>query len=282
MDNNIPDEFFEAERTSPNQLPDLRTPTGIVLVETTPQIQPFDKQQLVRKQWEDDSLKQCHQHAKDNVLGYFYQDEVLIVAYKDLLGLEVSKVVLPTSRRLAVMRAAYSSPAAPYSGVKKTKALSWPSMSRDMAQFCRGCTAYQLASQNDVKGAPLQPLPCITKPFSAVVMDLVGSLPLTARWNRYILIAMCLYSKYPEAIPLRKVNNTAVVEALLEVISRHGIPDVLLTDEGTMFVSTMTKKLHESLEVAQIKTSQWHHQSDVALKKWVLQRNAENVLFSCY
>ena len=224
MDNNIPDEFFEAEPTSPNQLPDLQTPAEIALVETTPQIHHSDKQQLVREQWEDDSLKQCHQRAKDDVLGFFYQDEVLIV-----------------------------------DGVKKTKALiathfSWPFISRDIPQFCRGCTAYQLASWNDVKRAPLQPLPCITMPFSTVAMDLVGPLPLMARWNRYILTAMCLYSKYPEAIPLRKVNNTAVVEALLEVISKHGIPDVLLTDQGTVFVSTMTKKLCESLEVAQIRS----------------------------
>ena len=122
-----------------------------------------------------------------------------MVADKDLLGLEVSKVVLPSSRTLAVMRAANSSPAGPHNGVKKTKALiathfSWPSMSRNVAQFCRGCIAYQLASQKDVKRASLQPLPCITKPFITVAMDLVGPLLLTARWNRYILTIICLYS----------------------------------------------------------------------------------------
>ena len=42
---------------------------------------------------------------------------------------------------------------------------------------------------------------------------------------------MCLASKYPEAIPLKKVDAPTVAEAMLEIFSRIGVPSEILTDQ---------------------------------------------------
>lgn len=76
-----------------------------------------------------------------------------------------------------------------------------------------------------------------------VAVDIVGELPLTLRRNKYLLTAMCLFSKYAEAVPLKRVDNISVAEGLTEIFSRHGLPNVLLTDQGTVFTSKLTQKL---------------------------------------
>ena len=52
---------------------------------------------------------------------------------------------------------------------------------------------------------------------------------------------MCLASKYLEAvIPLWKVDAPTVAKAMLEIISRIGIPSEILTDQGMVFVGKLT------------------------------------------
>ena len=79
---------------------------------------------------------------------------------------------------------------------------------------------------------------------------------------------MCLYTKYPEAIPLRRVDNETVLDAMLEIFSRHGLPKTILTDQGSVFISKLTSKLWETLGIHRVRTSPYHPQSDGALERW--------------
>ena len=79
---------------------------------------------------------------------------------------------------------------------------------------------------------------------------------------------MCLFTKYPEAIPLRRVDNQAVLEAMIEIFSRHGLPKTILTDQGSVFMSKLTGQLWELLGVQRVRTSPYHPQSDGALERW--------------
>ena len=47
---------------------------------------------------------------------------------------------------------------------------------------------------------------------------------------------MCLGSRYPYAIPLKRIDAESVAEALMEVISHTGIPVELLSDCGSVFL----------------------------------------------
>ena len=96
----------------------------------------------------------------------------------------------------------------------------------------------------------------------------MGPLPKTHGGHRYILTMMCLYTKYPEAIALRRVDNESVLDAMVEIFSRHGIPQTILTDQGSVFMSRLTKQLCELLKVKQVRTSPYHPQSDGALERW--------------
>jgi len=97
--------------------------------------------------------------------------------------------------------------------------------------------------------APLQPLLTIQEPFKRVAVDIVGSLQRTKRGHKYVLTLMGFCTRYPEAIPLRRTDASTVADALCEIFTRMGLPDEILSDQGSNFMSTLLRKVMETLQV---------------------------------
>ena len=65
-------------------------------------------------------------------------------------------------------------------------------------------------------------------------MDIVGPIePRSDQKNRYILTMIDYATRFPEAVPLPSVESERVAEALVQMFSRVGIPDEMLTDCGS-------------------------------------------------
>ena len=168
---------------------------------------------------------------------------------------------------------AHSNVLAGHFGVKKTfsrisSKFLWPRMWTEVKQYVRTCAGCQRASRKDFARAPLQPLQSEVEPFAKVAFDLVGPLPKTSSGFRFILTAMCLFTKFPAAVALKKVDNETVIEAMFEIFSNFGLPKVLLTDQGSVFTSKMTKAICKRFDISKIQTSPYHPQSDGALERW--------------
>ena len=54
--------------------------------------------------------------------------------------------------------------------------------------------------------------------------------------NRYILTMIDYATRYPEAVALPSIEMERVAEALVEMFSRVGIPDEMLTDCGSQLL----------------------------------------------
>ena len=84
--------------------------------------------------------------------------------------------------------------------------------------------------------------------FDRLAADIVGPQPLTERKNRYILTIMDCSMRYPEAMPLRRVDAASVADALLQFFCRFGLPKELLTDRGSNFTSTLMEETLDDWE----------------------------------
>ena len=93
-----------------------------------------------------------------------------------------------------------------------------------------------------MKIAPLHSLPIIQTPFERVTMNILGPLKRTKSGYKYLLVIMDYATKWPEAFPLRNVTTESVVECLIELTARLGVPKEFLNDNGTNFVSRTMKK----------------------------------------
>ena len=105
----------------------------------------------------------------------------------------------------------------------------WPGLWKSVKDYCSSCTSCQRASRNCEVKVTMQEVPCISRPFERTRLR---PLPKTAKGHMYLLTAMYLYTHYPEAIPFRKIDAHSVVEGILEIFSRHGLPESILTDHG--------------------------------------------------
>ena len=53
--------------------------------------------------------------------------------------------------------------------------------------------------------------------------------------HRYILTLVDFATRYPKAVPLKNIDTETVAEALVDIFSRLGVPEEILSDLGTQF-----------------------------------------------
>ena len=129
-----------------------------------------------------------------------------------------------------------------------------------MTRFCRSCDVCQkTVPKGTVPRVPLQRMPVIDTPFKRVAVDLVGPIyPPSGSECRYILMLVDYATRYPEAVALKKVTAEDVVEALVNMYSRVGVPEELLTDMGPQFTSECMKEVSRLLSIRHLTTSRYH------------------------
>ena len=156
----------------------------------------------------------------------------------------VLQVVVPGCLRRQIMQLAYDSILGAHLGTGKTLSriqavFYWPDMGGDVARFCRSCDICQRTiSKGRIPKVPLQKMPLIDQPFKRVAVDLVGTIsPPSENGHQYILTVVDYATRYPEAIALKRIDTPTVAEALVDMFSRLGIPEEILSDLGTQFVS---------------------------------------------
>ncbi|KAL5516317.1 hypothetical protein EMCRGX_G001610 [Ephydatia muelleri] len=185
--------------------------------------------------------------------------------------LAVDQLVLPTQCRKAVLQLAHEVPIAGYLGKHKTakrilRRFYWPALYKDVEEFLQKLPG---VSEQKVVKAPLIPLPVVTEPFRRVAMDIVGPLPRTKSGNRYILV-MCDYdaTRCPEAIPVKAIDAEHIAEELVRIFARVGIPEEMLTDQGSNFTSQLLSEIYQLLHVHPIRTPPYHPQTDGLVERF--------------
>ncbi|XP_076059649.1 uncharacterized protein LOC143036286 [Oratosquilla oratoria] len=193
----------------------------------------------------------------------------------DAVWSERRQVMLPRVYRKEVLRLGHDSPLSGHLGVRKTldriwQHFYWPGIRRDVAQHCRTCHTCQLVGKPNqpVPVAPLKPIPVGEEPFAKVIVDIVGPLPKTARGHEYILTLMDTFSRYPEAIPLRKVRAKVVLHELISFFTKWGLPRELQTDQGSVFLSREVMQSLGALGITKVTSSAYHPQSQGALERY--------------
>ena len=134
--------------------------------------------------------------------------------------------------------------------------IDWPGVAKDVKELCASCLICQKAGPAVTTKAPLHPLSVMKEPFARVAMDVFGPLSRTKTGNKYILVLMEYSTKWPEAFALRNVTTETVFNFLAEVTARIGVPEELLSDNGSNFIS---KVMQQYSKVTGIKQTEPPH-----------------------
>ena len=88
------------------------------------------------------------------------------------------------------MELAHEIPLAGHIGKEKTRRrivqrFYWPTLYKDVEEYCKCCMQYQKSNNKRVQRAPLIPLPIVGEPFKRIAMDIIGPLPKSRSCTRY-------------------------------------------------------------------------------------------------
>jgi hypothetical protein len=70
-------------------------------------------------------------------------------------------------------------------------------------------------------------------------MEIIFYWANTPNGHHFMLVATDYFTKWTEAVPLKNMTHKEVIEIIMEhIIHRFGIPQTLMTDQGTTFISS--------------------------------------------
>jgi len=184
------------------------------------------------------------------------------------LETNILQLVVPRHRVKEILEEAHDSSIGGHFGVNKTlekirKRFYWATCKQDVENWCRSCKVCVSKQGPSGKGkSPLQ-IYNVGLPFQRVQMDVLGPLPKTDLGNRFILVIVDCFTKWVEAFPVKNTRAKTIAEVFVrEIISRHGVPSEIHTDQGRNFESKLFLELAELLGMKKTRTTALHPQSD--------------------
>ena len=218
----------------------------------------------------DPTLEGWRKGAEKGGEGLDWDDGLLYRTVEDHDREHIRLLVLPKSRRQKVLVLAHERLG--HMGARRVKSIirqkfAWPGMGQDVIRHCRSCVHCQRGAKNPARKVPLMERVVLSEPFEVMAVDLVGPFPLGKGGYRYLLTCVCMASKWPEAIPLKRMTAKSVAEGLVDIFSRTGIPLQLVSDQGTQFVGKVVKQLCRCLHIDRIRTTPYHPEGNGVVER---------------
>ena len=143
----------------------------------------------------------------------------------------------------------------------------WPGMRRDISNWCKTCLTCQSSKVTLHTKAPILQFHATT-PFTILHIDLVGPLP-PSNGHQYLLTMIDRHTKWFEVLPLRNITTKVVIDALLsQWISRYGVPQELVTDRGTQFMSHDFNAFLKRMGITHRPTTAYHPQCNGLVERF--------------
>ena len=226
--------------------------------------------ELVKETEADPSLKEWRRLAELGEKGFSRHNGLLYQATRSQVLETNHLIVLPQMFRLKVLQMAHEGLG--HLGARKVKSLirqrfTWPGVGQSIMRHCRSCVTCQRCSKAPARKAPLIEREVLSEPFESLAFDIVGPMPKGKGGCRFLLTAICMASKWPEAIPLRSVTAKAVAKGMIEIFAHTGIPLRLLTDQGSQFLGSLVTQLCRNLGIEKIKMTPYHPEGNGVVER---------------
>jgi len=145
----------------------------------------------------------------------------------------------------------------------------WPGMDKAIAEKVKSCNSCQ-QMQHLPNKAPLHPWDWPERPWSRLHVDYAGPF-----LGRMFLITIDAHSKWIDAKPVSAATSDATIEHLRSLFSNYGIPETLVSDNGTAFTSSKFEELMARNSIRPIKVAPYHPSSLLKELCKLLRRDEE-------
>ncbi|XP_023809022.1 uncharacterized protein K02A2.6-like [Oryzias latipes] len=146
-------------------------------------------------------------------------------------------------------------------GMSRMKALArsyvwWPHMDLDIEKKVKTCTVCQ-EQRKAPEHAPLHPWEWPDKPWRRLHIDYAGPF-----MGKMFLIIVDAHSKWLDVHPVASATAAATVESLRSSFSTHGIPEMIVSDNGQCFVSERFQEFVSRNGITHVTAAPYHPSSN--------------------
>nr|XP_055051722.1 uncharacterized protein K02A2.6-like [Misgurnus anguillicaudatus] len=168
-----------------------------------------------------------------------------------------SRVVVPPPGRDVLLQQLHHR----HIGIIRMKALArsyfwWPKLDADIESVVKRCVTCQ-EHRNSPALAPLHPWEWPSKPWQRLHIDYAGPF-----MGHMFLILMDAHSKWMDAYPVTSATSTMTIECLRKTFSNHGIPETIVSDNASCFVSTEFEEFMKRNGIEHITSTPYHASSN--------------------
>ncbi|XP_065076073.1 uncharacterized protein K02A2.6-like [Ochlerotatus camptorhynchus] len=139
----------------------------------------------------------------------------------------------------------------------------WPSIDSDIAAHVKACRHCAVAAKSPPKAPPLS-WPKSTYPWQRVHIDYTGPIE-----GEYFLLSVDSYSKWVEIVRTKSITATATIGILRSLFVRLGMPETLVSDNGTQFTSAEFAQFYLENGINHVTTAPFHPQSNGQAERFV-------------
>jgi hypothetical protein len=153
----------------------------------------------------------------------------------------------------------------------------WKGMSEDIRRWVSACVqCNKIKTPQPLSHGLLQPI-VVKQPFEMVGVDIMGPITQSNDGYSYILVCVDMFTSWVEASVLKNITAEEVCMVLFKIlISRHGCPMKLLSDQGKQFESKLFAKFCKQFNITHVMASAYHHQTNGKVERFM--RFIENSL----
>ncbi|CAI2736848.1 unnamed protein product [Schistosoma spindalis] len=192
---------------------------------------------------------------------YHCRDSLCVVNDCLMFG---ERVVVPESLRAKVLKQLHLG----HPGVRRIKSIArshayWSLIDQHITDLVEKCMRCQQAAKVNAKVPPAS-WPQPDHPWSRIQVDFEGSINGTM----YLVVVDAL-SKWPEINPIIPPTTTKTIQILTEIFSRNGIPDVIVSDNGSQFTSSQFQSFCQRLAIKHLRSPPYHPQSNGQAERFV-------------
>ena len=110
---------------------------------------------------------------------------------------------------------------------------------------------------------PIQEFPLPPEPMHSVAIDTCGPFPTSHLGNKYVVTIIDLFTGYVEAYVTKDKTAASVADILVnDYFSRHSIPRILLSDNGSEYLNEVIKFITNTLKIHHIQSSTYNPRSN--------------------
>lgn len=180
-----------------------------------------------------------------------------------------NRVVIPKAARSKVLQLLHAN----HPGMTAMKAMArsliwWPKLDQEIEEFVRYCEKCQTNRQSDPK-APVHFWMKPEQPWSRLHVDFAGPVK-----GEVFLVIVDAYSNWVEVEIMPSMTSTAVIRSLRKCFATHGLPDVIVSDNGTAFTSQEMQDFLRLNAVRFMYTAPYHPASNGRAERMVREVKA--------